>query len=720
MAGIEWFYAKSKVPICLAITDSCHFLNKLKDGGILSEEEALELQGDTRKDHRVVYECLCWIEEKDISAQHFLEFLFQKSFLKKYPDLKPVHAEYKAERYRHGIHSTGDEDKDPLIFAQDKVRICLTITNRFPFLHGLQDLTILSESESLKLQADERPVSRVIYESLSLIEKKDMKLNIVFEYIFQQCYLKLYPGLQDILQDYQARVRAMSTHSIQQQNCSYTRIQFGATAFSSTLDENGVLESSTLFNGGLYPMFSIATDIVDVFDHNKTYICEAVNERFPFLQGLHDFKLLSYLQLLKLQADKRSTIEVLYEALSQIRTIHDLESLFAYVFQEFYLKRYPGLHIILRCINAALTLDICPPYPVSCTEKSTEIPNLTLAVIVNDENIKISEEPSMMLSTVLYEDDTRDVQEKDSSESATVAIKENSSEPILVAVKNEMTELPEQNSSEPSPVLYEDETRDAQEQDLNESYKDETREVQEQDSRESSSDSDHTLPPSVRKCRMQPISYSEPPDLDWEVINRIQKHKAPENPKCHKHRKRKFHKINSHSFIKSRLEERPDPAQAPENPKWHKHRKRKFHKTNSHAFIKSRLEERPDPAQVTRPVSVMLEFPKQVFNDKFKVRCGTKTGIFMKSHWTGDSRNSLCICSEGKRFSVITFEKYGGKEASKNWKKSIHCEKIKLDDLMEAGILKTAKWTRGLGGSSDWIVTIYNNKGSLELFQALV
>ncbi|XP_040275077.1 uncharacterized protein LOC120990374 isoform X3 [Bufo bufo] len=716
MAGIEWFYAKSKVPICLAITDSCHFLNKLKDGGILSEEEALELQGDTRKDHRVVYECLCWIEEKDISAQHFLEFLFQKSFLKKYPDLKPVHAEYKAERYRHGIHSTGDEDKDPLIFAQDKVRICLTITNRFPFLHGLQDLTILSESESLKLQADERPVSRVIYESLSLIEKKDMKLNIVFEYIFQQCYLKLYPGLQDILQDYQARVRAMSTHSIQQQNCSYTRIQFGATAFSSTLDENGVLESSTLFNGGLYPMFSIATDIVDVFDHNKTYICEAVNERFPFLQGLHDFKLLSYLQLLKLQADKRSTIEVLYEALSQIRTIHDLESLFAYVFQEFYLKRYPGLHIILRCINAALTLDICPPYP----EKSTEIPNLTLAVIVNDENIKISEEPSMMLSTVLYEDDTRDVQEKDSSESATVAIKENSSEPILVAVKNEMTELPEQNSSEPSPVLYEDETRDAQEQDLNESYKDETREVQEQDSRESSSDSDHTLPPSVRKCRMQPISYSEPPDLDWEVINRIQKHKAPENPKCHKHRKRKFHKINSHSFIKSRLEERPDPAQAPENPKWHKHRKRKFHKTNSHAFIKSRLEERPDPAQVTRPVSVMLEFPKQVFNDKFKVRCGTKTGIFMKSHWTGDSRNSLCICSEGKRFSVITFEKYGGKEASKNWKKSIHCEKIKLDDLMEAGILKTAKWTRGLGGSSDWIVTIYNNKGSLELFQALV
>ncbi|XP_044151871.1 uncharacterized protein LOC122939791 isoform X2 [Bufo gargarizans] len=716
MAGIEWFYTKSKVPICLAITDSCHFLNKLKDGGILSEEEALELQGDTRKDHRVVYECLCWIEEKDISAQNFLEFLFQKSFLKKYPDLKPVYAEYKAGKYHHGIHSMGDEDKDLLIFAQDKVRICLTITNRFPFLHGLQDLTILSESESLKLQADERPVSRVIYESLSLIEKKDMKLNIVFEYIFQPCYLKLYPGLQDVLQDYQSRVRAMSTHSIQQQNCSYTRIQFGATAFSSTLDENGVRESSTLFNGGLYPMFSIATDIVDVFDHNKTYICEAVNERFPFLHGLHDFKLLSYLQLLKLQADKRSTIEVLYEALSQIRTIHDLESLFAYVFQEFYLKRYPGLHIILRCINAALTLDICPPYP----EKSTEIPNLTLAVIVNDENIKISEESSRMLSTVLYEDDTRDVQEKEASESANVAIQENSSEPILVAVKNEMTELPEQNASEPSPVLYEDETRDAQEQGLNESHKDETREVQEQDSRESSSDSDNTLPPSVRKCRMQPISYSEPPDLDWEVNNRIQKHKAPESPKWHKYRKRKFHKTNSHAFIKSILEERPDPAQAPESPKWHKLRKRKFHKTNSHAFIKSRLEERPDPSQVTRPVSVMLEFPKQVFNDKFKVRCGTKTGIFMKSHWTGDSRNSLCICSEGKRFSVITFEKYGGKELSKNWKKSIHCEKIKLEDLMEAGILKPAKWTRGLAGSSDWIVTIYNNKGSPELFQALV
>lgn len=51
-----------------------------------------------------------------------------------------------------------------------------------------------------KLQADRRPVSRVIYECLSLIEKKDMKLSIVFEYIFQECYLKLYPGLQEILQ----------------------------------------------------------------------------------------------------------------------------------------------------------------------------------------------------------------------------------------------------------------------------------------------------------------------------------------------------------------------------------------------------------------------------------------------------------------------------------------------------------------------------------------
>ncbi|XP_071982230.1 uncharacterized protein [Engystomops pustulosus] len=604
MADIQWFYAKSKVPICLAITDSYHFLEKLKETDFLSEEEALELQGDTRTVPRVVYECLCCIEEKEIGAQDFFTFLFQKSFLKRYPDLNPIYAEYQEGKYRYGIHSTADMDKDPLIFAQEKVRICLTITDRFPFLHGLQDLTILSESEALKLHADERPVSRVIYESLSLIEKKDLKLNIVFEYIFQQCYLKLYPGLQDILQE-----------------------------------PSGDFAP---FNGGQCPKFNIATDVLEFFEHNKTYISEAVNERFPFLNGLQDLGLLSHIHMLKLQADRRSTKEVLYEALSHIQTISDIETFFAYVFQEFYLKLYPGLQICLQCLNAALTLDICPPPGKIAEAQGSSTP---IAVIVKDE--METPQNSGTPSTVLYEEETRDILDEDSSE------------PSTVTVKDEIIEISEQDSSDSSPVSYEDETKYDPEQNSDGPFsvmpKDENLETPDQDYSEPSpvlyedennelmdsriwDSSDVTFPHPVRKCRMHPINYSEPPDLDVEANNGEKIKKEPENPKRHKTGTRKLHEISMKRMKKMKLSRK----------NW-------------------------ESVQGIQPMTVKVEFPKQVFDDKFKVRCGDKTGIFKKELWTGNSSKDLCIASGHKAFSVTKFEKYGGRGASKNWKKTIQC-----------------------------------------------
>ncbi|KAM3938693.1 uncharacterized protein RB166_015626 [Leptodactylus fuscus] len=253
MEDIQWFYAKSKVPICLAITDSHHFLTRLKDTDILTTEEILELQGDTRTAHRVVYECLCCIEESNVKLRDFFKFLFHISFLKKYPDLKSIYTEYKEGKYKNGIQNTADEDTYPRIFAQEKVRICLSITGLFPFLYGLRDIVMFSESELLKLLADERPVSRVIYESLSLIEKKDIKLHVVFEYIFQECYQKLYPGLHNILKE--------------------------------------------PFDGP-DPKFKTITDLSEFLKKHKRYICQSINERFPFLHGLRDFRLLSHIQFL--------------------------------------------------------------------------------------------------------------------------------------------------------------------------------------------------------------------------------------------------------------------------------------------------------------------------------------------------------------------------------------------------------------------------------------
>ncbi|XP_069833486.1 sp110 nuclear body protein-like isoform X2 [Dendropsophus ebraccatus] len=615
---IPWFYAKSKVPICLAITDSFYFLNKLKVDSILSEEEVLELQGDTRTGHRVVYECLCWIEEKNISLHYFLEFLFHKSFLKKFPDLNPIYAEYKEGRYRYGIQSTADQDKDPLIFAKDKVQICLTITDRFPFLHGLQDLAILSESESLKLQADERPVSRVIYESLSLIEKKDLKLNIVFEYIFQQCYLKLYPGLQDILRE-------------------------------------PTEESVAPFNGVEYPIFNTTTDLLQFFEHNKTYICEAINERFPFLNGLHDFRLLSHIELLKLQADKRSTKEVLYDAMCQFKTTSDIQNFFAYVFQKFYLKLYPDLSITFNGLNAALTLDICPPSPGQITETQDQGTLTPIIVSVKSECLDLDEQSSNDVpSTVTHEDESGDGQEPDYNE------------PSGEIVKVENMPLSEQNYSEQSPgcdATLPPPAENCRLQTI--SYPDSANLLFRVNKKgKKPKGSGDLLPPLVRRCRLQPISYSEPPDFICEVNDQEEKYKVPEFSKRCKCTRRKVHEISSRRFY---------------------------------------LKARSGVVQEIKPF-VRVEFPKQVFNDNFQVRCGNKKGIFRKARWTGHSSKDLCIDCDGKKFSVTSFEKYGGKASLKNWKKSIHCEKIKLESLIKAGILKRPLWLKNKMGNVEHTV----------------
>ncbi|XP_068133030.1 uncharacterized protein [Hyperolius riggenbachi] len=324
MADPQWFFAKSKVPISLAVTESSTFLDGLQQVGILSEEESLELQADhARSDDQVVYDSLCCIEEKSFSLQTFFEHLFQKPNLKKYPNLKPVYRDFRHGKFQNKTEVTTDVDKDRIIFAQDKVKICLAIKHIFPFVHGLQDLTLLSETESLKLQADKRPVSRVVYECLSLIEKKDLKLNVIFEYIFQECYLRLYPCLQDILQEPSS-------------------------------------EHAGLFNGQQYPVFSNPNDLKNFFEQSKMDICQSISERFPFLHGLHDLQLLSRLQLLRLQADKATTKDVLYKALCQIRESSDIETFFVYAYRPFFLTMFPSLKAILQRLNEALREDAYP------------------------------------------------------------------------------------------------------------------------------------------------------------------------------------------------------------------------------------------------------------------------------------------------------------------------------------------------------------------------
>lgn len=547
---MNWFYGKSKVPICLAITERYPFLDRFTKLDVLSEEESLELQADTRSVHRVIYEALCWIEEKNLSLENFFDNLFKKPFPKLFPDLKPIAEEYRQGKYKNGMQTTTEKDYDQMIFAEEKVKICLAVTDIFPFIHGLQDLTILSETESLKLQADGRPISRVIYECLSLIEKKDLKLGIVFEYIFQECYQTLYPDLQAILQE-------------------------------------SNVEQDELFNGKHQLEFNQPGGLLEFYGHNKSNICAAINECFPFLNGLHDMGLLSKLELLRLQADRRTAMDVLCDALTLIQEKRCIEVFFDYVFREFNINRFPALRTIL--------FDM--------------------------EDITMQQ---------------------------------------------------------------------------------------------------------TRKCRLKPICYTELSDQDWEFIGDRKRHSGKGVRSSLKlkleeeqHQETKLHIPKAGNWnntkkqiggARSSLQQKQEKRQYKKN-KFHipkdgnlnitrkqmkgvrsllqqkrekgQHQKTKFHSPKDGKWSITRKQ-----IKDAKNVKVKLEFPKQVFNDEFYVTCGNKKGTFIREHWIGDPRNDKCIECDGQRFTVTKFEKYGGKETTKNWKKSIFCSGIPIEKLLQFCILK--------------------------------
>ncbi|XP_040191317.1 nuclear body protein SP140-like protein [Rana temporaria] len=542
---MNWFYGKSKVPICLAITECDPFLGRFTKLDILSEEESLELQADTRYVHRVIYEALCWIEEKNLSLENFFDNLFQKPFLVLYPNLKPIAEEYRQGKYKNGMQTTTEKDYDQMIFAEEKVRICLAVTDLFPFIHGLQDLTILSETESLKLQADGRPISRVIYECLSLIEKKDLKLGVVFEYIFQECYQTLYPDLQAILQE-------------------------------------SNVEQDELFNGKHHLEFNQPGGLLEFYEHNKFDICAAIDECFPFLNGLHDMGLLSKLELLKLQADKRMARHVLYDALTLIQERRRIEVFFDYVFREFNINRFPALKILF-----------------------------------NLEDITMQQTRQCRLKHIYY------------------------------------GELSDQDWEFVDDIKTHAGVRSSLQQ-------------------------------KVKKEQHQETKLHIPKDGNWN-ITKIRGVRSPLQQKCEKgqHQETKFliPKDGNWSITRKRIRGVRSSLQQKREKGQHQETKLNSFKDGNWSITSKQIKD-------AKNVKVKLEFPKQVFNDEFPVTCGNKKGTFMREHWKGDPRNDMCIECDGRRFTVTMFQKYGGKESSKNWKKSIYSSGISMEKLLQFSILR--------------------------------
>ncbi|XP_063281836.1 uncharacterized protein LOC134566054 [Pelobates fuscus] len=318
--SLQHFFARHKVPMCIAITHTNMFFEELKENGILSEDDLLELNTIPNV-KRVVYKSLCLIEKKT-QPSRFFDVLLQKPFLVKYPDLAPISRKYKAKKYECVYTTSSKSASLRRFFQEKKVAISYAIKKRFPFLNGLQDLAILSEREALKLQTDERSVHQVIYESLCWIEKKNVQIEIILDYIFLDCFLKIFPELMSISHEYGSEdVECVAPISA----------------------NNDILKR--------------------MFKQQKVAICLAITKRFPFLHGLQDVGLLSELELLKLQADERSTQHVVYESLCWIeeKEKESFKVFFVYIFQKCFLNFYCKLNIISQQIKTqADPVNICP------------------------------------------------------------------------------------------------------------------------------------------------------------------------------------------------------------------------------------------------------------------------------------------------------------------------------------------------------------------------
>ncbi|CAH2299747.1 nuclear autoantigen Sp-100 isoform X12 [Pelobates cultripes] len=157
------------------------------------------LQADERSIHRVVYESLCWIEEKKIDIKTFFDYTFQKCFLDLYRKLNDISQQIQAQDDPVNKCPTNTKELE-LILSRGKTSISNIIKERFPFMNGLQDRGILTELELLELQADESTTTNVVYKTLNLIEKKKNLIPYFFAYLSQDIYLEKYPKLKNIFQ----------------------------------------------------------------------------------------------------------------------------------------------------------------------------------------------------------------------------------------------------------------------------------------------------------------------------------------------------------------------------------------------------------------------------------------------------------------------------------------------------------------------------------------
>ncbi|CAH2299749.1 nuclear body SP140 isoform X1 [Pelobates cultripes] len=690
--SLQHFFARHKVPMCIAITHTNMFFEKLKENDILSEDDLLELKTICNV-KRVVYKSLCLIEKKT-QPKRFFDVLLQKPFLVKFPDLAPISRKYKAQQYECVYTTSSRSASLRRFFQEKKVAISFAIKKLFPFLNGLQDLAILSERESLKLQTDERSVHQVIYESLCWIEKKNVQIEIILDYIFLDCFLKIFPELMSISHEYGSEdVECVAPISA----------------------NNDILKR--------------------IFKQQKVAICFAITKRFPFLHGLQDVGFLSELELLKLQADERSTQRVVYESLCWIEEKEkgSFKVFFVYIFQKCFLNFYCKLNIISQQIKTqADPVNICP---ISTEE---------LKLILKREKTHISDAINLSFPFmnglqdrgILSELELLNIQAEERTVRKVV-------HKTLCLIEAERTHLLQDFFGYLSQDMYlkmfpklkeiverilQNEiptqrlgNRISKKPDINDS------EHFEKVKTDSASNIDE--PPVLQfekrigkkpyiyesedfrnvKARLT-SNFDEPPPL--LLGNGISK--KTDIYKSKDFRNAKAHTVSSlgetpaHSLGKRRIK-KPDMYQSEdfriaystsdldEPIAWRlgKRNRKKSDMYEAEDFRNGSNERKESQVENPSDIDAISErIPRQAYNEQFSVKCGTTMGTFFKNKWNGGSSTDECIESNGTFYTLNGFQSHGGRESWKYWKRSITCEDVKLEVLAQNGILQPCSRTK--------------------------
>ncbi|XP_053493698.1 nuclear autoantigen Sp-100 isoform X2 [Ictalurus furcatus] len=134
--------------------------------------------------------------------------------------------------------------------------------------------------------------------------------------------------------------------------------------------------------------------------------------------------------------------------------------------------------------------------------------------------------------------------------------------------------------------------------------------------------------------------------------------------------------------ISEKLPNAETPSSNTEVERKKKKQEQKKGATKRKKIVEETDEEEPGPSSASSQKKQAVKPPlsKHLKKGELPVICGDKEGTLYKDKL---ARGEKCILSEGVLYTPGDFERFSGREKSKNWKLSIRCENITLHELIQ-------------------------------------